>query len=491
MRAVVLLALVLCAVMVSAETEVAAAAGSTEAQADTEATANVAAAAETAAAAATTAEAAATTEAAAEATTETAAAAESEAEASAETSTETEAAAEATTEATSEAAAEKPAEDKKKEAPSKSFKPVMINRQSRRAMRSQRNDIRYTDGGRAAILSFGPRPSRPDNRVEAEIASPLRRRFARWADAIANTKQQFFTPPYADEVARQRYTSFVPGDAFFAPRRPTHFEPEYQDEHALLSGQGMWSPFVTVIGAPPRQPTHYEPEYVDEHRRAEFEDAVMNGDIVPVPMPMPMGAPFFGDYDFSDFNPIDVDDVLQYQRSVYPNNPRARPSSWQLYGLPEFPEMPASAAAATATPGSPSASGMPFSGLDDPAMALARSDFAFGVPIEYPTGSGPVASLQKLDFALDRLANLNAQLKAAEAKIASSRLRQAQAQDKLQRLNRVRANLQKLAAQVASFEAKVSTDNAVQNEVAKVVSADAVNGKAPLVSWLGDKIRFN
>lgn len=490
---VVVLALVLATTAVVADAEVAVANADTEAQAQaqaqtqTQAVAEAAAAAvaetqaatatETTAAAATETQAAAATEATAEASTEAAAGAE----AAAEATTETAAAAEATAEATAEASgeAEAPADAKKKgdkkPAP-KTFKPTIINRDTRLAMRSQRRDIRYPDGSLAPILSFGPRPARPAGAaVDADVVSfpansPLARRFARWADAVAERKQKYVTPTYADEKSRQRYVSYVPNSAFFAPRRPTHFEPEYSDEHHLLNGDfaayfaSLGAPVMPVGAAPfvavPRGPRTFEAEYEDEH-------ALLNGEL-------PSGANV--EYVFDLPEGVDLEDLLSYERAVYPDSPRARPSAYDMYGLPQFPALPASAAhLATAA--------APFSGLDDPLQPIPSG---VHTKVAYPQGSGAKADLEKLDFALNRLASLNAQLRAAEQKVAESRAEQQVLQGKLQRLNRIRANLQRLAGQIAALESRVGQNPAVQAEVARVASS-----KVQGVPVLGEWLKFN
>jgi len=107
---------------------------------------------------------------------------------------------EADTEATMEVQTDKPKQDHKKNSGT-TFKPVMIDRRTRRARYPHRQDIMYTDGGRAHIIEF-PAPRRPDNRVEA--------------DSI---------PSLSDWLRRR---------AFLVPRRQQYLQPEYQWEHELI-----------------------------------------------------------------------------------------------------------------------------------------------------------------------------------------------------------------------------------------------------------------
>jgi hypothetical protein len=83
----------------------------------------------------------------------------------------------------------KPAAKKTDKPAAGSFKPVMINRQTRYLNVPYRTDITYPDGGRAHRIRF-PRPI--DNRVEALVGKP---RIFRWLPR----RKQFFEPEYHAE----------------------------------------------------------------------------------------------------------------------------------------------------------------------------------------------------------------------------------------------------------------------------------------------------
>jgi hypothetical protein len=107
--------------------------------------------------------------------------------------------------------AEKPADKKKDVKPSKTFKPVMISRETRHAVYPHRHDIQYTDGGMSHVIHF---PAPRDNRVKALVG---RRRVFRWLPR----PKQFIEPLYNDEYdfLTRRPRMYLPRSLFRRSRR--------------------------------------------------------------------------------------------------------------------------------------------------------------------------------------------------------------------------------------------------------------------------------
>jgi len=215
--------------------------------------------------------------------------------------------------------------------------------------------------------------------------------------------------------------------------------------------------------------------------------------------------PLYNDeYDYINRRPVFYLPRSMFRRRSHRRS--RRPSAYSTFGLPQFPPLPHSArrhleetdAKAFTLPSLPpfprSVRRQSSRGYTSQVISHRRGQKnSFGV-IEYPKfGDGPKANLQKLDFALDRLATLNAKLRRAEARVAAARAASRRVDRQIQALTRIRAHIRQMASQIAALEEKMGRDRFMQREIASITQFDPSSGVPSLGAetqgeWNGDYI---